>query len=139
MRRLLQIISIPALMSLALGVQAQSSISEYNLIEDEPTNSRKKATTRHADDEVPDIRRDISPTSISLYPNPVIDKLMVGVDTNKWQGGTIIIKNRTGKVVAQQRVKGKSTGFNLGSIRRGVYFLTVRKGGAEKTVELIKM
>ncbi len=98
-----------------------------------PEKKKKKRNT------VPDIRREIADQSITLYPNPVVDKLLVEVDLNEWQGGTILIKSRSGRKIAQQKIAEASLGFNLRSVNRGVYLLTVRKGGMEKTIEVIKL
>jgi hypothetical protein len=88
---------------------------------------------------VPDIRRQVAGESVTLYPNPVVDQLLVEVDPDRWQGGMLIIKSKSGRKIIQQPINEASMGFNLRSLNRGVYRLTVRKGGAEKTVELVKM
>ena len=143
MKKLLRIIYAKAFILLSFQAYAQSSVRSYSLSEEgKPPSEKHSATrtpTKKKQNTVPDIRRAVSEESISLYPNPVVDKLLVDVDLNQWQGGTIMIKSRTGRKIAQQFISDASTGFNLASVNRGVYFLTVRKGGSERTIELIKL
>ena len=149
MKQILRLVYAKVLLLLSFNAYAQSDTRSFDLVNPGKKNanqkesiaqvqssSQKRKKSKHA---VPDIRRELAPNSISLYPNPVVDQLRVDVDLNEWQGGIIIIKSRSGRVIAQQRVLDSSVGFNLGRINRGVYLLTVRKGGAEKTVEVIKL
>ena len=146
MKRLLQIACTKALLLLSFNTNAQSSDQHFGLVDQKEVSSRKTPKIAHVGSSlrektnvVPDIRRKLSSSSISLYPNPVIDKLMVSVDLDHWQGGSLVIKNRTGRVIAQQRIHNASVSFNLGGISRGVYFLSIRKGGHEEIIEVIKM
>ena len=149
MKKVLRIVSAKALLLLSFNVYAQSGTHSYEISSEEKeiatkklpiaqvsSSSEKKKKKRNT---VPDIRREIADQSIMLYPNPVVDQLLVEVDLEEWQGGTIIIKSRAGRKIAQQRIVDASMGFNLRSVNRGVYLLTVRKGGLEKTIEVIKL
>ena len=150
MKKLLRIIYAKAFILLSFQAYAQSDTRGYDVDKKEKQQVTKKHPIAHVSstkekpaeqprETVPDIRKQVSEESISLYPNPVVDKLLVDVDLNQWQGGTIIIKSRSGRRIAQQRIVEASTGFNLATLNRGVYSLTVRKGGAERTVELVKL
>ena len=146
MKQLLRIAGAKALLLLSFNVYAQSDARSLDLVKEEKVSTRKKAKIAHAQparrkktSTVPDIRRELASASVSLYPNPVIDKLIVSVDLDQWQGGSIVIKNRAGRVIAQQRIYEASVGFNLRGVSRGVYFLSVRKAGREEIVEVIKM
>ncbi len=149
MRKLLRIAYAKGLIILSFSAYAQS---EGN---GSPADSQKKKPAKKAAiaqvsspadskseknrSAVPDIRRQVAGESVTLYPNPVVDQLLVEVDLNRWQGGTLTIKSKSGRKVVQQPISEAAMGFNLSSLNRGVYRLTVRKGGAEKTVELVKM
>ena len=146
MKQLLRIAGAKAILLLSFNVYAQSDTQSSDLAEEKKASVHEKAKIAHAQPArrkkasiVPDIRRELASESISLYPNPVIDKLIVSVDLDQWQGGSIVIKNRTGRVIAQQRIYEASVGFNLRGVSRGVYFLSVRKAGREEIVEVIKM
>ena len=151
MKRILRIVYAKAFILLSFQAYAQSDGRSYEVITNKEREAANKKhpiaqvrpsqgkSAKKKRNVVPDIRREVAEESISLYPNPVTDKLLVDVDMDQWQGGTIIIKSRSGRKIAQQRIVATSTGFNLASLNRGVYFLTVRKGGAERTVEVIKL
>ena len=150
MKKLLRIVYAKAFILLSFQAYAQSDARGYDIDSKEKEQATKKhpiaqvssskdKSTRKTRSVVPDIRKEVAEESISLYPNPVVDQLLVDVDLNQWQGGTIIIKSRSGRKIAQQRIVDASTGFNLASLNRGVYLLTVRKGGAERTIEVIKL
>ncbi|MGB3778437.1 MAG: T9SS type A sorting domain-containing protein [Tunicatimonas sp.] len=149
MRKLLRVAYAKGLVILSFSAYAQS---EGN---GSPTNHQEKKSAKKAAiaqvssptdykteknrSTVPDIRRQVAGESVTLYPNPVVDQLLVEVDLDRWQGGTLTIKSKSGRKVVQQPISEAAMGFNLSSLNRGVYRLTVRKGGAEKTVEVIKM
>ena len=143
MKKVLRFISAKAFILLSIQTYAQSSVRSYDLVTQKEQSLDKHAAAsapaKRKRSAIPDIRRAVSEESISLYPNPVVDKLLVEVDLDQWQGGVIMIKSRSGRKIAQQYIAEVSTGFNLASVNRGVYFLTVRKGGSERTVELIKL
>lgn len=150
MKKLLRIVYAKAFVLLSFQAYAQNDARSYGISDKEKEQAAKKYPIAQVSSSqeraakkrrsvVPDIRREVAEESISLYPNPVVDRLLVDVDLDQWQGGTIIIKSRSGRRIAQQRITDASTGFNLASLNRGVYFLTIRKGGAERTVEVIKL
>ena len=126
MKQLLRILYAKCLIFLSIQTYAQSDTRSYSVGDGNQSV-------------IPSIRQEVAEESISLYPNPGVDKLLVDVDLNQWQGGTITIKTRSGREIAHQRIVEASSGFNLSSINRGVYFLTVRRGGSERTVEIIKL
>lgn len=149
MRKLLRIVYAKGLIILSFSAYAQSDGSEQSAKSQEKkvtkkaaiaqVNSPVEAKPKKNQSTIPDIRRQVAGESVTLYPNPVVDQLLVEVDLNRWQGGTLTIKSKSGRKVVQQPISEAAMGFNLRSLNRGVYRLTVRKGGAEKTVELIKM
>lgn len=148
MKKFLRIVYVKGLLLLSFNVYAQSETRSYDVNSKEkvPTTEKQpiaqvssSSQKRVKKNTVPDIRKEVAEESISLYPNPVVDQLLVDVDLDKWQGGTITIKNRSGRKIAQQRIVESSTGFNLASVNRGVYLLTISKGGAERTIEVVKL
>ena len=147
MKLVLLITYIKALVLLSFNAYAQDDVRSSCTGSKEKDLSGKKhpiaqmhsSSQENSGNHIPDIRREVAIESVSLYPNPVVDQLLVDVDLNVWQGGTISIKSRSGRMIAQQRILDASMGFNLSSLNRGVYLLTVRKGGAEKTIEVIKL
>ncbi len=149
MRKLLRIAYAKGLIILSFSAYAQSEGNGSPASNQEKKPAKKAAIAQvgsPADSKpeknrstVPDIRRQVAGESVTLYPNPVVDQLLVEVDLDRWQGGTLTIKSKSGRKVVQQPISEAAMGFNLSSLNRGVYRLTVRKGGAEKTVEVIKM
>ena len=148
MKKFLRIVYVKGLLLLSFNVYAQSETRSYDVNSKEkvPTTEKQpiaqvssSSQKRVKKNTVPDIRKEVAEESISLYPNPVVDQLLVDVDLDKCQGGTITIKNRSGRKIAQQRIVESSTGFNLASVNRGVYLLTISKGGAERTIEVVKL
>jgi hypothetical protein len=150
MRTLLRIASVQAFILLSFSVYAQSERASHSANHQEKKSGTKKAAIAQVNSSdnsnpsknrstVPDIRRQVVGESVVLYPNPVVDQLLVKVDLDRWQGGTLTIKSKSGRKIVQQPISEAAMGFNLSSLNRGVYHLTVRKGGAEKTVEVIKM
>ena len=149
MRKLLRIAYAKGLIILSFSAYAQSEGNGSPASSQEKKAAKKAAIAQvssPADSKseknrsaVPDIRRQVAGESVTLYPNPVVDQLLVEVDLDRWQGGTLTIKSKSGRKVVQQPISEAAMGFNLSSLNRGVYRLTVRKGGAEKTVELVKM
>ena len=150
MRKLLWVASVQAFIILSFSAYAQSEGTSQSTVDRDKKSAKKKAEIAQvssSDDSnpsknpstVPDIRRQAAGESVTLYPNPVVDQLLVEVDLDRWQGGTLTIKSKSGRKIVQQPISEAAMGFNLSSLNRGVYRLTVRKGGAEKTVEVIKM
>lgn len=150
MKKFLRILYVKVLLLLSFNVYAQDDARDYTIADQEKKQATKKRPIAQVSspdqqymnnqaESVPEIRRQVAEESISLYPNPVVDQLLVDVDLNEWQGGIITIKSRSGRKIAQQRIANTSTGFNLGGLNRGIYLLTVRKGGAERTIEVVKL
>ena len=149
MRKLLRVLYAKGLIVLSFSTYAQSGGNEQSAKSQEKRLTKKAAIAQvgsPAETEpeqnrsaVPDIRRQVAGESVSLFPNPVVDQLLVEVDLDRWQGGMLTIKSKSGRKIVRQPITEASMGFNLRSLNRGVYRLTVRKGGAEKTVELVKM
>lgn len=149
MKQILRIIYAKALIIFSFNAYAQSNARSFEFDESTPAQIKEKKSLTHlgsANREhrkprsiTPDIRRQLSPGSVTLHPNPVIDRLRVDVDPDQWQGSTITIKSRSGKIIAQQRVSEASVRFNLRGVARGIYLLTIRKGGTENTIELVKI
>ena len=147
MKKLLRIAYAKGLIILSFSAYAQSEGNGHSTKSQEKKLAKKatiaqvgpSSVTKPKKSTVPDIRRQVAGASVTLYPNPVVDQLLVEVDLDRWQGGTLTIKSKSGRKVVQQPISEAAMGFNLSSLNRGVYRLTVRKGGAEKTVEVIKM
>ena len=150
MRKLLRVVSVQAFIILSFNAYAQSEGTGQSAVDRDKKSAKKKAAIAQVSSSdnsnlsknpstVPDIRRQAAGESVVLYPNPVVDQLLVEVDLDRWQGGTLTIKSKSGRKIVQQPISEAAMGFNLSSLNRGVYRLTVRKGGAEKTVEVIKM
>lgn len=148
MKKLLRIAYAKGLIVLSFSAYAQSEGDGQSAKSQEKKLAKKAAIAQVSSpadaklknqSAIPDIRRQVAGESVALYPNPVVDQLLVEVDLDRWQGGTLTIKSKSGRKIVQQPISEAAMGFNLSSLGRGVYHLTVRKGGAEKTVEVIKM
>ncbi len=75
-------------------------------------------------------------TSITLFPNPVKDKLTIKLDTftsNK----EISITDISGKTIHIQQTEGLITNINTSSFQKGIYFLNLINDGTKTTKKFI--
>jgi PKD repeat protein len=73
-----------------------------------------------------------------IYPNPAKDKVTIEWNKGTSENADIIITDVTGKKVFATTVStGKSTELNLGTMDKGLYFITVSSGNAQNTQKLL--
>jgi len=73
--------------------------------------------------------------NISLYPNPVANKLTV---TSLYKLDTYKIYNVLGKLVAQGAANGNITDIDLSSLQSGMYFVNAISGELQSTFKVAK-
>ena len=79
---------------------------------------------------------DCTPTSISLYPNPANDKLIVEGVMN---GATIVVTNSIGRIVSSYIANVGSNELDIKSYTAGQYFVTISgQGLAPITLKFVK-
>ncbi len=80
--------------------------------------------------------KDIKESSISLYPNPVTDKLIIEAD----ERGTVIISDVSGNPIRTAVITEGKNEIVVGELPSGVYFITIRdRNGNVSTGRFIKM
>ena len=66
------------------------------------------------------------PNSISIYPNPSSDKLIIDFQSiNDLKNITVSIYNIQGKLLLQQAIKQTQIEINISSFAKGVYIIKV--------------
>jgi PKD repeat protein len=78
---------------------------------------------------------------LTLFPNPVEDELNVRFDLNNAQQVEFLVQDIAGKVVQSRYVQGQ-TGANLvvlgtEGISSGMYFLQIRSGGTQQSIQFV--
>lgn len=71
---------------------------------------------------------DIEYSAISLFPNPVKDKLFINLN-NQLFAGWAVCSDVRGRIVAQTEIVNGTATLNLGDMGAGLYFLTLRNAG----------
>ncbi len=75
--------------------------------------------------------------TISMYPNPVNDKLTVQLPDNN-ENANIVITDITGKQVLSENKNGKLFEFNTSDLTKGMYFITVKNSKGTVTKKFVK-
>ena len=75
---------------------------------------------------------------IKIYPNPIIDKIILSVDEKISKTYTIDIINIIGKIIfSKSYVNDNEITINTQNFSKGIYFLTVTSGEIKQTEKLI--
>jgi uncharacterized repeat protein (TIGR02543 family) len=76
-------------------------------------------------------------TKVLLYPNPVTDKLTIGLTTlNK--GATLQLFNSLGAIIISKNLTNSTTTISLKALPSGVYYVKVRNGQRSITDKIVK-
>ncbi|MBA3827298.1 MAG: T9SS type A sorting domain-containing protein [Taibaiella sp.] len=76
----------------------------------------------------------IASSGVSVYPNPVIEKVYI---TQSELNMRAILTDISGKVLLQQTLSNRMNELQLGGFRSGVYYLILQNSSGEKWVEKI--
>ena len=71
-----------------------------------------------------------------VYPNPFIDQLTI--ENGALVESGIDVFNSTGQLVSSIKITRPVTNLNLGSLKKGVYFMKIRSPQNEQTIKLLK-
>jgi hypothetical protein len=74
-------------------------------------------------------------SSFTSFPNPVTDVLHI---TNKNTIETATIHNLMGQLVISTEINATSAQLNLSRLAKGMYFVTLKSYGAEKSIRIVK-
>lgn len=78
-------------------------------------------------------------TAIHIYPNPVVDKLII--ETNDSYSGTskiLTIYNLQGKLLVKKILQGKSESVSLSNYPNGLYIINIESGSGRKVFKILK-
>ncbi|MCP4125339.1 MAG: M28 family peptidase [Bacteroidetes bacterium] len=83
----------------------------------------------------------LAKNSISIYPNPVIDRLTIELDQNIVMNESvqIIVSNQAGQQILRFPLIGKSMNISTEALAPGMYFIEIRSGNAHGWQEFIKL
>ncbi len=73
---------------------------------------------------------------VSVFPNPVMDNLNIGV-ASKMIGSRFVIADQTGRMVLSGRLENESTPLNISSFSPGMYFLQLGTDSRQR-IKVIK-
>lgn len=79
-----------------------------------------------------------SPTSISVFPNPVTNSFVVQTSDLEWVGGIIRLQNILGHTVYQGVVQSTTSLVDVTQLHAGVYLLTVEGAEVVVTHKIVK-
>ncbi|MBA5630109.1 T9SS type A sorting domain-containing protein [Moheibacter lacus] len=79
---------------------------------------------------------DLPSNSVSIYPNPVLDKLTI--ENPKLEIESIKITDASGKHIFQQSANAPKIEIDFTHYPKGVYFITIESKGKTKTEKVIK-
>lgn len=80
---------------------------------------------------------DIISSSISIYPNPAIDKFTIEIP-QMTEINTLTIYDINGQVIDKKRIKENKTQIDISDYKNGMYFLKLNTGKMEIIRKLIK-
>jgi hypothetical protein len=84
---------------------------------------------------------EISPEiNLLVYPNPTREKLFVSFGETPKTSVSAVMTDNLGRTMLQieEKISGEKLEISVNDLPRGVYFLTVKFDGAEKTVRVVK-
>jgi hypothetical protein len=78
---------------------------------------------------------------LSIYPNPVSEKLFVKMDSRTEDAISVMITDLLGKPIVEQsfsfNTAGKVQAIDVSTLPKGVYMLRVKSGNTQMTRKLI--
>jgi len=74
---------------------------------------------------------------IKVYPNPVIDRLVIESLTNE-EIGKVILSDTSGKVKCKTKGNGYVVNLDLSRIPGGIYLLKVGTGASVRSIKIVK-
>jgi plastocyanin len=85
------------------------------------------------------VRETKLPTSISIFPNPVLDLLHIELSNSKssYQGPIVTIENIFGALVYKSCIKNETLEINISDWQKGIYFVKVNDGEAILTKRIV--
>jgi len=77
---------------------------------------------------------------VIIYPNPIVDKVVIGLNTKKKAEGEVKVFDYAGRKIFSKKVKNlkKGVGFNMGRYKSGTYFVRVKYKGKVYTAIIFK-
>lgn len=75
--------------------------------------------------------------AVRVYPNPVIDKLVVSLNLNTEY--SLIVSTIVGETILKEDLQLHSTTLDISYLKSGVYFLTVISQGKQQQLKFVKL
>lgn len=77
--------------------------------------------------------------SLSVYPNPATDFVVLSVEHSNLQNMTYLLYDLQGKIIEKQKLNSSQTSISMVELANGVYFIKVLNKNAEvKNFKIIK-
>ena len=73
---------------------------------------------------------------ISVYPNPIKDRLMINLRANAT--GELILSDITGKELIREKVKEENMHLDVAHLQPGIYLLQYRNNRSTQTFRVVK-
>lgn len=80
---------------------------------------------------------ELSASNLTVYPNPVIDQLVIDLGSGNQTESSINLYNTSGCLILTRGFKGNTT-LNVGFLNKGVYFFNIVSGKKISTGKFIK-
>lgn len=81
---------------------------------------------------------DMTRFNVAVYPNPVSDVLTVKVSGGNLEGATIEVRDVTGRLLKQIKVKNVQTQISMAGLAQGVYILKYQENNQERVFKVNK-
>ncbi|MDQ6843627.1 MAG: T9SS type A sorting domain-containing protein, partial [Bacteroidota bacterium] len=82
------------------------------------------------------------PAGVAAYPNPVINKVEINIDSRYKAGNDLILFDLPGRIYKPKSVKKLSDNsfeVDLTGLEKGVYFIKIKLNDSYKTFRIIKL
>lgn len=74
---------------------------------------------------------------VSLFPNPVIDKLVVSLNLNS--EFSIVVTSMVGEIILKEEQQLHTAGLNFNNVKSGIYFIDITSQGKHKQLKFVKL
>lgn len=74
---------------------------------------------------------------VSVYPNPVIDKLVVSLNLNS--EFSVIVTSMVGEIILKEEQQLHTAVLNFNNVKSGIYFIDITSQGKHKQLKFVKM